>query len=179
LALIEDEKQKKVIEEKQRLAEIAEREAELAKQEEVAVAETESPIDEAKVDEEVMVFRNILFDFDKSDLRLLSQKELDKVYNYLQKNPEYVLQLDGHADWIGTVEYNLALSERRAKQAYEYLKTKGISDERIVYQFYGEALPVAPNANADGSDNPDGRQLNRRCEFDLKQEGTADIIVKF
>jgi len=126
-----------------------------------------------------MVLRNILFDFDKSDLRMLSQQELDKVYTYLKAHPEYVLQLDGHADWIGTVDYNLALSERRAKQAYEYLKSKGISDERIVYQFYGEALPIAPNANPDGSDNPEGRQLNRRCEFDLKQEGTAEVILKF
>ncbi len=97
----------------------------------------------------------------------------------MKSNPKYVLQLDGHTDWIGTVEYNLAFSERRAKQAYEYLIEKGVSDQRIVYQFYGEALPVAPNANADESDNPEGRQLNRRCEFDLKQEGTADIIVKF
>ncbi len=44
----------------------------------------------------------------------------------MQDNPDYELQLDGHADWIGTVEYNLALSERRAKQAYEYLTQKGI-----------------------------------------------------
>ena len=157
-------------------------EAQLAAKEEVAEAEkvTSAAADDDSLDEkENSVFRNIIFDFDKSDLRLLSQKELDKIYAYLDKNPKYVLQLDGHADWIGTVEYNLSLSERRAKQAYKYLRVKGISDERIVYQFYGEALPVAPNANADGTDNPEGRQLNRRCEFDLKEEGTADIILKF
>ena len=98
----------------------------------------------------------------------------------MQDNPDYELQLDGHADWIGTVEYNLALSERRAKQAYEYLTQKGIPDARMVYQFYGEAIPVAPNTNPDGTDNPEGRQLNRRCEFEVKESGTAsNIKLKF
>lgn len=128
-----------------------------------------------------MIFSQLeIFTSADSQMNFTSRNHgLNLIYNYLDNNPKYVLQLDGHTDWIGTVEYNLALSERRAKQAYDYLKSKGISDERIVYQFYGEALPIAPNANQDGSNNPEGRQLNRRCEFDLKQEGTADIIVKF
>ena len=138
---------------------------------EIATAEDAKKND----DDDVVVFRNILFDFDKSDLRPLSEEELNKVYNYLMSNPGKTLQLDGHADWIGTVEYNLALSERRAKQAYEYLVKKGLDEGRMVYQYYGEAVPVAPN----GSDNPEGRQLNRRCEFNIKTEGTAEIIMKF
>lgn len=119
------------------------------------------------------------FDFDKSELRSLSKEELNKVYNYLFTHPDQSLQLDGHADWIGTVEYNLALSERRAKEAYDYLIARGIEDSRLIYQYFGEAVPVAPNANPDGSDNPQGRQLNRRCEISIKSEGTAEIIMKF
>ncbi|MEX2596220.1 MAG: tandem-95 repeat protein [Salibacteraceae bacterium] len=148
-----------------------------AKEKEV-IAKAKSDKLKSKEDNNV-VFRNILFDFDKSDLRELSEEELNKVYNFLVAHPDKVLQLDGHADWIGTVEYNLALSERRAKRAYNYLIMRGISEGRMVYQYYGEAVPVAPNANPDGTDNPDGRQLNRRCEFNIKTEGTADIIMKF
>jgi outer membrane protein OmpA-like peptidoglycan-associated protein len=158
------------------------KEAERKRQEALAAQESKAKADAEAAqsdDDDVVVFRNILFDFDKSDLRPLSEEELNKVYKYLMNNPEKTLQLDGHADWIGTVEYNLALSERRAKRAYEYLKAKGVSDARMVYQYYGEAVPVAPNANTDGSDNPEGRQLNRRCEFNIKTEGTAEIIMKF
>lgn len=166
--------EEKKAEEAQALAALK-REEERKKQELAAqTAKAKSGVDDAKV-----VFRNILFDFDKSDLRELSTQELDRIHAFMVANPDAVLQLDGHADWIGTVEYNLALSERRAKQAYDYLIAKGISSHRMMYQFFGEALPVAPNANADGSDNPQGRQLNRRCEFDIKQEGTAEIIMKF
>ncbi|MEQ9186778.1 MAG: tandem-95 repeat protein, partial [Cryomorphaceae bacterium] len=166
----------KQAEEKVRLK--AEAEAEARSAEQLAANNTQSESDAGKADK--VVFRNILFDFDKSDLRPLSLEELNKIYQFMLANPSYELQLDGHADWIGTVEYNLALSERRSKQAYEYLIQKGIPDERMVYQFYGEAIPVAPNANADGSDNPEGRQLNRRCEFEVKESGTAaNITLKF
>lgn len=137
---------------------------------------------QAKVEDEgsdQIVFRNILFDFNKSDLRQLSIDELNKIADYMDSHPDFYLQLDGHADWIGTDQYNLALSEKRAKQAFDYLMNKGLSKDRMEYFFFGESLPVAPNANPDGSDNPQGRQLNRRCEFELKKDGTADIIFKF
>lgn len=113
--------------------------------------------------EETIVFRNILFDFDKSDIRKASVQELNKVSGYLTNKTEVELRIDGHADWIGSEEYNMALSERRAKAAYDYLLDKGIADARLTYQFFGESNPIAPNTNPDGSDNPDGRQLNRRC----------------
>ena len=90
------------------------------------------------------------------------------------------LTIDGHADWIGTTEYNLALSEKRAKTAYSFLIDKGISNSRLSYQFFGEAIPIAPNQNEDGSDNPDGRQMNRRCEFKIDKAGTAEnVVLKF
>ena len=136
---------------------------------------------EEEVVEETIVFRNILFDFDKSDLRKESISELNKVSAYMAKQSSVEVQIDGHADWIGSVEYNLALSERRAKAAYNYLTdTKKVSDSRLNCQFFGEAVPIAPNENKDGSDNPDGRQLNRRCEFKIDESGTAEnVILKF
>ncbi|MEZ4722245.1 MAG: OmpA family protein [Flavobacteriales bacterium] len=133
------------------------------------------------MEEETIVFRNILFDFDKSDLRKESIAELNKVSNYMKAKGGVEVQVDGHADWIGTVEYNMALSERRAKAATNHIVQKGGVDEsRVTYQYFGEAVPIAPNANPDGSDNPEGRQLNRRCEFKIDKAGTADnVVLKF
>ena len=74
----------------------------------------------------------------------------------------------------------MALSEKRAKAPYDYLNDKGVNESRMTYQFFGESLPIAPNANPDGSDNPEGRQLNRRCEFKIDQKGTAhNVVMKF
>lgn len=130
--------------------------------------------------EETIVFRNILFDFDRSFLRDESVRELNKVTSYMSNKTEVELRIDGHADWMGSEEYNLALSEKRAKTAYDYLLEQGIGDARLTYQFFGESVPIAPNTKADGSDNPDGRQLNRRCEFKLNSQGTAqNLVMKF
>ena len=151
----------------------------------IALAEEEKKKEEVNVEEEVqeetIVFRNILFDFDKSNLRKESINELNKVSSYMNKTAGVEVQIDGHADWVGTIKYNMDLSERRAKAAYGYLtKDKNISENRLSYQYFGEAVPIAPNANADGSDNPDGRQLNRRCEFKIDQSGTAEnVVLKF
>ncbi len=159
------------------------------KPEEVAVVtkepvKTEAPSKADKMntakEDETIVFRNILFDFDKADLRKESVSELKKVADYMEKKGDVEVQIDGHADWIGTVEYNMALSEKRAKAAYNHLTKDGVAEERLNYQYFGEAVPIAPNANPDGSDNPEGRQLNRRCEFKIDQSGTADnVVLKF
>ena len=113
-------------------------------------------------------FENILFDFDKHNLRDKSKKTLDKVYAYLNENESVVIELHGHTDFIGTEAYNMKLSERRAKAAYNYLAKKGIDKDRMIMKWFGEEKPVAANINPDGSDNPEGRQLNRRTEFKLK-----------
>lgn len=151
--------------------------------EEAAAEEAEIPAEDvaaATPQDETIVFRNILFDFDKSALREASKEELNKIHNYMSVKPQVEIQIDGHADWIGTVEYNMALSERRAKSAYGYLVEKGITEERVTYQYFGESVPIAPNANEDGTDNPEGRQLNRRCEFKIDQKGTAEnVVLKF
>ena len=136
---------------------------------------------QSKEEKETIVFRNILFDFDKSELRKESISELNKVSAYMSKQSAVEVQIDGHADWIGTIEYNMDLSEKRAKAAYNYLaEKKNVSENRLSYQYFGEAVPIAPNKNRDGSDNPDGRQLNRRCEFKIDETGTAEnVVLKF
>ncbi|MEX2596223.1 MAG: OmpA family protein [Salibacteraceae bacterium] len=145
---------------------------------------TIEPIEKATPKEERepvnIVFRNILFDFDKSFLREESKNELTKISNYLSLKTAVEVQIDGHADWLGTPEYNMQLSEKRAKTASDFLLDKGVAESRVTYQFFGEFNPIAPNANEDGSDNPEGRQLNRRCEFKFDQKGTAqNVVLKF
>ncbi len=74
--------------------------------------------------------------------------------------------IEGHTDSIGTEEYNLRLSQKRANAVKEWFINKaGLKD--LIYETigYGESKPVAPNQNPDGSDNPEGRAKNRRVEI--------------
>jgi len=115
------------------------------------------------------VFRlnNVFFDFDKYSLRPESFMELNRVVDFLNEYPNIEIEMSAHTDSKGTDSYNLTLSDNRARSVVEYILSKGIAPGRIVSKGYGETKPVAENANADGSDNPEGRQLNRRVEFTI------------
>jgi OOP family OmpA-OmpF porin len=79
------------------------------------------------------------------------------------------VEVAGHTDAIGTAEYNQGLSERRARAVYDYLTSHGVDASRISGpNGYGETRPIAPNTNADGSDNPEGRARNRRTELNVQ-----------
>lgn len=115
------------------------------------------------------VFRlnNVFFDFDKYSLRPESFVELDRVVAFLNEYPNIEIEMSAHTDSKGSDEYNMTLSHNRAKSVREYIISKGIVATRIVSQGYGETKPVADNNNDDGTDNPEGRQLNRRVEFKI------------
>lgn len=115
------------------------------------------------------VFRlnNVFFDFDKYSLRPESSVELDRVVAFLNEYPHIEIEMSAHTDSKGSDEYNMTLSDNRAKSVREYIIAKGIAATRIISQGYGETKPVASNSNPDGTDNPDGRQLNRRVEFKI------------
>lgn len=115
------------------------------------------------------VFRlnNVFFDFDKYNLRQESFVELDRVVSFLKEYPNIEIEMSAHTDSKGADEYNMTLSDNRARSVMEYIISKGISKTRITSQGYGETKPVADNTNPDGSDNPEGRQLNRRVEFKI------------
>ncbi len=87
--------------------------------------------------------------------------------------PNAIIEIGSHTDNTGTDAYNIKLSQRRSESVVNYLITKRISSERLVAKGYGMRLPVAPNTNDDGSDNPDGRQLNRRTEIKIVGEISA------
>jgi OOP family OmpA-OmpF porin len=99
------------------------------------------------------------FDFNKSDIRPEFRSELDEVGKFLQNNPDAYAMLVGYTDSIGSEEYNLDLSLRRANSAANYLTSNhNIDRDRIVVNYYGEANPIASN------DTDEGRAQNRRVE---------------
>jgi|TARA_Y100000996_G_scaffold158676_1_gene122414 peptidoglycan-associated lipoprotein len=98
----------------------------------------------------------VFFATNESVLTTASRETLRKQAAWLRKNPEINVVLEGHADERGTREYNLALGERRANSAKDYLMTYGISSARISVISYGKERPV------DSGSNPLAWSKNRR-----------------
>jgi peptidoglycan-associated lipoprotein len=91
--------------------------------------------------------QDIYFDFDKYDLRTDARTTLDRKASFLNQNSSVRVQIEGHTDERGTNEYNLALGERRANAAKQYLTTAGISAGRLSTISYGEERPLDPGHN--------------------------------
>jgi outer membrane protein OmpA-like peptidoglycan-associated protein len=107
----------------------------------------------------------VLFDFDKADLRPDARPVLEKIAKVVRYYPQAPVRVDGHTDAVGTPAYNRDLSQRRADAVTDWLAAAaGIAAGRLRARGLGEAEPVAPNQNPDGTDNPAGRQRNRRVE---------------
>jgi peptidoglycan-associated lipoprotein len=115
--------------------------------------------------EKAIVLENIYYDFAKWDIRASAAQELDKLVDILIDNPEINIELSSHTDSVDTEAYNIRLSQRRAESAVNYIIQAGILPTRITAKGYGETIPIARNTNPDGTDNPEGRQRNRRTEF--------------
>jgi OOP family OmpA-OmpF porin len=121
-----------------------------------------------KIDKPITI-KNILYDFNKADLRPESKIALDALVVTMQDNPNIKIELASHTDSIGKEAYNLKLSQQRAQSCVDYIISKGVSKDRIVAKGYGKSRPLMPNSLPDGKDNPEGRQLNRRTEFTVKR----------
>jgi len=116
--------------------------------------------------------KNINFGLDSFNINPIAARELDKLVDLLNDNPDITkMELSSHTDSIASADYNQQLSQRRAQSTVDYLVKKGISRERLVAKGYGESKPVARNTNPDGTDNPEGRARNRRTEFRILQMG--------
>jgi outer membrane protein OmpA-like peptidoglycan-associated protein len=112
-----------------------------------------------------IVINNILYDFNKATLRPESKTVLNSLVTIMKDNPKIIVRLGAHTDSIGSVKYNIKLSQARAQSCVDYIISQGITSERIYAKGYGKSMPVAPNSLPNGKDNPEGRQLNRRTEF--------------
>ena len=113
----------------------------------------------APVVKKKIVLRGVNFDFNKSTLQPAGKPILDEAAQILKDNPSVDVQVQGYTDAIGSVPYNLKLSERRAMTVKDYLMSKGIASSRLTTKGFGKSDPVATN------DTAEGRAQNRRVEL--------------
>ena len=109
-----------------------------------------------------IALRNIFFDVGKSLLRSESNAEMDRLVVLMKDVPSLKIEISGHTDNTGSASLNNKLSQARAQAVVDYLKSKGITADRMTAMGYGSSKPIASNATSDG------RQQNRRTEFEIK-----------
>jgi len=125
---------------------------------------TLEPIELAKVEQDASIaLNNVFFDFDKSQLKPESYSELNRLVTLMGEKPTMEVEIAGHADATGPEQYNLTLSELRAKIVAKYLNEKGVGKERVSVTFFGETKPIETN------NTKEGRRKNRRVEFKIKK----------
>jgi outer membrane protein OmpA-like peptidoglycan-associated protein len=114
---------------------------------------------------------NILFEFDKYAVRSVAKPTLTKINQLLKHYKDAQVFIYGHTDSKGDEDYNLDLSNKRAAAVkYYFVNIFNEEPTRLQTKGFGESKPIAPNNNPDGSDNPAGREKNRRVEFIIKTE---------
>jgi outer membrane protein OmpA-like peptidoglycan-associated protein len=126
-------------------------------------------IKETKTEVRIELSGDILFDFDKATLRPEATPVLERVAEVIRKYGKPTVRVEGHTDSKGSHDYNVKLSQRRADSVKEWLVKNGAIGGTLVTKGFAETQPVAPNQNPDGSDNPEGRQKNRRVEIVVKK----------
>jgi outer membrane protein OmpA-like peptidoglycan-associated protein len=109
-----------------------------------------------------IVLRSVHFDFDKATLKADAKPILDEAVQVLKQEGSVDIVIEGHTDSVGTDQYNLGLSRRRAETVRRYLIDRGVAAARITADGMGESKPVASN------DTADGRAQNRRVELHVK-----------
>ena len=111
----------------------------------------------------VITLGDVLFEYDKANLKPGAQQNLYRLVTFLKEHPDQTVVIEGHTDGKGSDIYNLDLSQRRAQAVQDFLLSNGIGGDRIAARGYGEAYPVASN------DTTAGRQQNRRVEIVLSE----------
>ena len=112
----------------------------------------------------LVTFGDVLFDFDQASLKANSRDSVTTLANYLIKNPDRKVIVEGYTDSKGSASYNQGLSERRANAVKNALVRAGVEPSRIVAQGYGKEYPVADNATSSG------RAQNRRVEVTISND---------
>ncbi len=118
------------------------------------------------------VVENIFYDFDQATLRPESKEALDELAVMLRDNPHVALEMSSHTDRIGPLEYNIALSDRRAKSVVDYLIEAGIKPERLTWAGYGKTRPktVTKRINKEYPQFPEGTELTEEFIETLSPE---------
>ncbi|HEY6259434.1 MAG TPA: OmpA family protein [Xanthobacteraceae bacterium] len=111
------------------------------------------------------VFADALFDFDKANLRPDAEATLKAALPEIAKATGRPARVEGHTDGKGSDAYNMKLSEARGRTVRDWLGANGAIPLSTPIKAYGKRVPIAPNTMPDGSDDPEGRQKNRRVEI--------------
>ncbi len=115
------------------------------------------------------VNNDVLFDFDKADLRPQATEALQRVAEIIRQRGPSSVRIVGHTDSVGTDAYNQQLSERRARSVEQWLAANGGNLPPMQAEGRGESEPVASNTGPNGADDPVGRQRNRRVDVLLER----------
>jgi outer membrane protein OmpA-like peptidoglycan-associated protein len=126
-------------------------------------------IKESATEVKISLQGEILFDFDKANIRPAAEPTLMQVAAIIQKYPKPDVLIEGHTDSKGSQSYNLKLSDRRAASVKSWFAAHGIPERGVRIHGWGAAKPVAPNTKPNGADDPEGRQKNRRVEITIKK----------
>jgi len=108
---------------------------------------------------EAIMLKNIYFDFNSSELLSTSYAEINSLIKLLNEHKDINLKISGHTDNFGTKDFNMKLSEQRAKAVCDYIIEMGILPERLSWQGFGSQMTIADN------NTEEGKQKNRRVEF--------------
>jgi OOP family OmpA-OmpF porin len=127
-------------------------------------------------DDRIQINEKIQFDFDKATIKEVSHSLLNEVVDVIKKNPHIKkIAIEGHASAEGGADYNLSLSDRRAKAVMKYLVDHGIVQGMLTAQGFGATKPLGEN------DTEPGREKNRRVEFNIVEQDpkqkTADTAA--
>jgi outer membrane protein OmpA-like peptidoglycan-associated protein len=126
-------------------------------------------VKESETDIKINLLGDVLFDFDKATIRPEAEPTLTQIAKFIQSRGKAKVLIEGHTDAKGSESYNAKLSDRRAASVKTWFGKHGVDARSIETRGRGAAKPVAPNKKPDGSDDPDGRQKNRRVEITIKK----------
>jgi outer membrane protein OmpA-like peptidoglycan-associated protein len=129
-------------------------------------------VKESDLEVQIELPADVLFDFDKSTLRPAAQQTLASAADVIRTKAKGTVRISGFTDGKGSPAYNQKLSEKRASAVKDYfVKEADLRGISFATKGYGAENPVAPNTKPDGSDDPEGRQKNRRVEIVMRKKG--------
>ena len=138
--------------------------------ENIAGAIQDLEVKETDLEVRLELAADVLFDFDKADLLPKAQDTLKKAADVVkERNKGGTIRIEGHTDGKGSDAYNEKLSKRRADSVRKWFTSNGLGNLTFSTEGFGAKKPVAPNQKPDGSDDPEGRQKNRRVEIVIKK----------
>jgi outer membrane protein OmpA-like peptidoglycan-associated protein len=130
-------------------------------------------VKETETEIRVELAADVLFEFDQATLLPKAEATLTKAADFIRERAAGTVRIEGHTDAKGDDAYNQRLSDRRADSVRQWFGRKGLRGLQFTSRGFGETRPVAANAKPDGSDDPEGRQKNRRVEIVIAKKGSG------